>query len=101
MGVSTSARPLGSRPASGRLRRLMLGGGRQAIAPTRLNGLRDTCQCCAQGKDKRRAAPKCCAVGQCYRQLAAERTIRDAWTVLRAALDNAVREELISRNVAA
>jgi integrase len=68
---------------------------------TWLNGLRDTCQCCSQGKDKRRAAPKCCAAGQCCRQLASERTIRDAWTVLRASLNNAVREELISRNVAA
>ena len=68
---------------------------------TWLNGLRNTCQCCAQGKDKRRAAPKCCAAGQCCRQFAAERTIRDAWTVLRASLNNAVREELISRNVAA
>jgi integrase len=65
-----------------------------------LNGLHDTCQCCAQGKDKRRVNPKCCAVGQCCRQLASERTIRDAWTVLRAALNNALREELISRNVA-
>jgi hypothetical protein len=70
-------------------------------ARTWLNGLRNTCQCCAQGKDKRRAAPKCCAAGQCCRQFASERTIRDAWTVLRASLNNAVREELISRNVAA
>lgn len=68
---------------------------------TWLNGLRDTCQCCAQGKDKSRAMPKCCAAGQCCRQLESERTIRDAWTVLWAALNNAVREELISRNVAA
>jgi integrase len=66
-----------------------------------LNKLRDTCQCCAQGKDKRRANPRCCAVGHCCQQVASERTIRDAWTVLRAALNNAVREELISRNVAA
>jgi integrase len=66
-----------------------------------LNGLHDTCQCCAQEKDKRRANPKCCVVGHCCRQVASDRTIRDAWTVLRAALNNAVREELISRNVAA
>jgi integrase len=68
-----------------------------------LNQLRDTCQCCAQGKDARRPEGKqrCCAVGKCCHQLASERTIRDAWTVLRAALNNAVREELISRNVAA
>jgi integrase len=70
---------------------------------TWLNNLRDTCQCCAQGKDTRRAPGKqqCCAIGKCCQQLASERTIRDAWTTLRAALNNAVREELIPRNVAA
>jgi integrase len=67
---------------------------------TWLNGMRTTCQCCAQGKDKRRAEPKCCAIGRCCHQLASERTVRDAWTVLRTALGNAVREELLSRNVA-
>jgi integrase len=36
-----------------------------------------------------------------HRQLASDRTVRDAWTILRAALNNAVREELITRNVAA
>lgn len=33
--------------------------------------------------------------------MAADWTIRQAWTILRGALSNAVREELISRNVAA
>ncbi|MEU8122177.1 site-specific integrase [Spirillospora sp. NPDC049024] len=64
---------------------------------TWLNGLRDRCQCCAQGKDERR----CCAVGECCEQYASDRTVRDAWTVLRAALNNAVREEILPRNVAA
>ncbi|MEV7970049.1 site-specific integrase [Sphaerisporangium sp. NPDC088356] len=67
------------------------------------NKLRVTCQCCAQGKDARRPEKKqkCCAVGVCCGQIASDRTVRDAWTILRAALNNAVREELITRNVAA
>jgi integrase len=39
-------------------------------------------------------------VGNCCQQYASERTIRDAWTILRSALSNAVTEELISKNVA-
>jgi integrase len=65
-----------------------------------LNDLRTTCQCCAQGKDKRREEPRCCAASRCCRQVASERTTRDAWTVLRTALGNAVREEVLARNVA-
>jgi integrase len=70
---------------------------------TWLNQLHERCQCCAQGKDERRAQDdrRCCAIGECCGQIASERTVRDAWTVLRAALNNAVREELIPRNVAA
>lgn len=69
-----------------------------------LNQLRQTCQCCAQGKDARRPKDKqrCCAagVGHCCKQIASDRTIRDAWVVLCSALTNAVTEELISKNVA-
>ena len=65
-----------------------------------LNALRTTCQCCAQGKDTCREEPRCCAIDQCCHQFASDRTVRDAWTVLRTALGNAVREELIARNVA-
>ncbi|WP_214111074.1 tyrosine-type recombinase/integrase [Acrocarpospora catenulata] len=65
------------------------------------NKLRVTCQCCAQGKDARRSKPKCCAAGSCCGQIASDRTVRDAWTILRAALNSAVREELLTRNVAA
>ena len=69
-----------------------------------LNKLRDTCQCCAQGKDARRAEKqrRCCAKVPpiCCRRLASERTIRDAWTILCSALTNAVTEELIPKNVA-
>jgi integrase len=69
-----------------------------------LNKLRDTCQCCAQGKDARRLEKqrRCCAkvsATRC-RRLASERTIRDAWTILCSALTNAVTEELIPKNVA-
>jgi hypothetical protein len=65
--------------------------------------LRETCQCCAQGKDARRSEEnrRCCAIGRCCEQIASDRTCRDAWTALRAALGNAVREEILPRNVAA
>jgi integrase len=75
---------------------------------TWLNKVRQTCQCCAQGKDAARPTDgrtsqrqRCCALGKCCRQRASDRTCRDAWTVLRNALSNAIREEIITRNVAA
>ncbi|WP_088284761.1 site-specific integrase [Kineosporia sp. A_224] len=67
---------------------------------TWLNRLRSTCQCCAQGKDLARATPRCCAKGLCCEQVASDWTVRSAWTVLRSALGNAVRDELVHRNVA-
>lgn len=60
-----------------------------------VNQLRTRCQCCAQGKNAGRAVPRCC------RQVASEWTVRQAWAVLRGALSAAVRDEVISRNVAA
>jgi integrase len=68
-----------------------------------LNDIRNTCQCCAQGKDLRRPAARrrCCAIGACCQERLSERTVQDVLMVLRAALSNAVREELISKNVAA
>jgi len=68
-----------------------------------LNKLRTACQCCAQGKDARRPAERqrCCAIGNCCHQVVASRTIKDVRDTLRAALTNAVAEELIARNVAA
>lgn len=68
-----------------------------------LGFLRRACQCCVQEKDARRplAWQRCCAKGQCCRQLVSERTIKDARDALRAALSIAVEEELIGRNVAA
>jgi integrase len=68
-----------------------------------INDMRNTCQCCAQGKDARRPPDKqrCCAIGQCCKSPVSERTVQDVLKVLRAALSNAVREELVSKNVAA
>jgi integrase len=66
------------------------------------NRLRQACQCCVQGKDAARPANRrrCCAVGKCCRSAVSERTARDAWTVLRNALNNAIVEELLTRNPA-
>jgi hypothetical protein len=70
---------------------------------TWLNNLRVTCQCCAQGKDARRptAKQRCCATSKCCHQVVGSRTIKDIRDTLRAALSNAVAEELVTRNVAA
>ena len=68
-----------------------------------LNRLRSLCQCCAQGKDVKRAASgraKCCALGNCCHSAASPRTIKDIRGVLRSALSSAMREELVERNVA-
>jgi hypothetical protein len=65
-----------------------------------LNDLRIRCQCCAQGKDAAREKPRCCAVGQCCQQVPSEWTAHQAWTVLRSMLSEAMREELVTRNVA-
>lgn len=70
---------------------------------TWLNRLRTTCQCCAQGKDAARpeGRRRCCAAGNCCDQVLSKRTIKDVRDTLRAALANAVAEELTARNVAA
>jgi integrase len=73
---------------------------------TWLNSLASTCQCCAQGKDARRAAKdpdraRCCAKGECCHGNASPRTIKDLRTVLRSALSTAMSDELIDKNVAA
>jgi len=67
-----------------------------------LNRLRQACQCCAQGKDGARphGEQRCCAIGQCCGQHLSDRTIKDIRDTLRAALANAVAEEVIPRNVA-
>ncbi|MFI7246191.1 tyrosine recombinase XerC [Streptomyces qinglanensis] len=61
-----------------------------------------TCQCCAQGKDKNcpRAKQRCCALGQCCHKVPSDRTVRFLLVILRAALQHAVREDELPRNVA-
>ena len=67
-----------------------------------LNQLRTRCQCCAQGKDRTRQPPRCCAKDEpeCCQDLLSPSSIRHVLRVLRAALQDAVDEELLSRNVA-
>jgi integrase len=65
-----------------------------------LNKLAVTCQCCAQEKDAKRRDPQCCAIGECCEDYPGRRVIEAARGALRAALNTAMREELISRNVA-
>ena len=67
-----------------------------------LNRLPAICQCCAQGKDTRRAngKPRCCAAGSCCHSNPSPRTVKDVRAVLRSALSAAMRDELVERNVA-
>jgi hypothetical protein len=67
-----------------------------------LNQLRTRCQCCAQGKDTNRKTPRCCAKEEpeCCQDVLSSSSIRHVLRVLRAALQDAVDEELLSRNVA-
>ncbi|MDT3396165.1 tyrosine-type recombinase/integrase [Streptomyces sp. B1866] len=58
------------------------------------------CQCCKHGRDKQRDKPRCCAAGECCRSYLSRRMVQSIHAVLRNALQNAVREELIVRNVA-
>ncbi|GIH75138.1 site-specific integrase [Planobispora longispora] len=70
---------------------------------TWLNKLVTLCTCCDQKKDHRRpeGKRKCCALGKCCKSYPSRSTIAGIRRVLRSALGNAVREELISKNVAA
>lgn len=74
---------------------------------TWLNSLRTRCQCCAQGKDAARAATRngkarCCAKAQpeCCKAYLSASSIRHLLRVMRAALQDAVDEDLLARNVA-
>ncbi|MEV6738569.1 site-specific integrase [Streptomyces sp. NPDC051104] len=74
---------------------------------TWLNELRAVCQCCARGIDARRdpnaqasRRPRCCAIGQCCRKRLSPVTLAYIHSVLKSALEHAVREEEIPRNVA-
>jgi hypothetical protein len=65
-----------------------------------LNKLRQTCQCCAQGKDARRKTDRrrCCAIGQCCGQVASPATIVHLRRVLRVILNQAATDGHITRN---
>lgn len=68
---------------------------------TWLNSVRKTCQCCAQGKDKRRTPKKqrCCAIGECCRDLPSDTSIRGLRRIIRAMLSCAIEAGMMTRNV--
>ncbi|MEU0521830.1 site-specific integrase [Streptosporangium sp. NPDC006007] len=68
-----------------------------------LNTLPTLCTCCDHKKDHRHPENKrrCCAVGKYYKGYPSRSTIASIRRVLRSAFGNAVREELLSKNVAA
>ncbi|MBC9731523.1 site-specific integrase [Streptomyces sp. TRM68367] len=65
---------------------------------TFLDRLRTTCQCCTQGLDTERM--KCCAVGECCQKRLSPLTVTYVHSVLKSALEHAVREDELPRNVA-
>ncbi|WP_329316734.1 site-specific integrase (plasmid) [Streptomyces sp. NBC_01278] len=65
---------------------------------TFLDRLRTTCQCCAQGLDA--AERRCCAIGQCCEKRLSPLTVTYVHSVLKSALEHAVREDELPRNVA-
>lgn len=67
-----------------------------------LDQVRQTCRCCDQGKDSDRPPQRrrCCALGRCCRDLPSARTVQYLHAILRSALQHAVREEELDRNVA-
>ncbi|MCC9709258.1 site-specific integrase [Streptomyces sp. MNU76] len=67
---------------------------------TWLNQLRTICQCCARGIDADRDQPRCCAAGACCSKRLSPLTLTYIHSVLKSALEHAVREEEIPRNVA-
>ncbi|WP_089106924.1 tyrosine-type recombinase/integrase [Streptomyces hyaluromycini] len=74
---------------------------------TWLNALRIVCQCCERGTDaghdpqaQASRRPRCCAIGQCCRKRLSPVTLAYIHSVLKSALEHAVREEEIPRNVA-
>ena len=64
--------------------------------------IRNECQCCKHGWDAERDEPRCCALkgGQCCGSKLSSRMVQSIHAVLRNALQSAVREELLPRNVA-
>jgi integrase len=64
--------------------------------------IRAQCLCCKHGFDAARGEPQCCArpVGECCESRLSVRMVQSIHAVLRNALESAVREEVIPRNVA-
>src|ERR1022692_1713440 len=60
------------------------------------------CLCCKHGIDAARGEPQCCArpAGDCCASRISVRMVQSIHAVLRNALESAVREEVIPRNVA-
>jgi integrase len=67
-----------------------------------LAAFKDGCLCCLRGVDVARPEEErtCCAVRKCCERRPSARTVQYVHAVLRSALQQAVREELIARNVA-
>ncbi|MEV6731577.1 tyrosine-type recombinase/integrase [Streptomyces sp. NPDC051364] len=65
---------------------------------TFLDRLRTTCQCCAQRLDTERK--QCCAIGECCQKRLSSSTVTYVHSVLKSALEHAVREDELPRNVA-
>ncbi|GFN06605.1 hypothetical protein Smic_51610 [Streptomyces microflavus] len=64
---------------------------------TFLDRLRANCQCCAQGRDT--ARHQCCAIGQCCDKQLSPLTVTYVHSVLKSALEHAVREDDLPRNI--
>ncbi|MFF5566188.1 tyrosine-type recombinase/integrase [Streptomyces sp. NPDC012623] len=65
---------------------------------TFLDRLRTTCQCCTQGLDTERK--KCCTIGECCQKRLSASTVTYVHSVLKSALEHAVPEDELPRNVA-
>jgi hypothetical protein len=65
---------------------------------TFLDRLRTTRQCCAQGLNIKRK--KCCTAGECRQKRLSTLTVTYVHSVLKSALEHAVREDELPRNVA-
>lgn len=67
-----------------------------------LNQMAHTCQCCHLEKDRKRPEGKrpCYVVGQCCEKYPSDRNVRFLLVLLRSALQHAVREDDLPRNVA-
>lgn len=64
--------------------------------------VREACQCCKHDDDAERDTPRCCAMKppECCQSKLSARMVQSIHAVLRNALECAMREEIIPRNVA-